>query len=85
MEIIVDQMVGRHLVAAPYAGRDLLLGVGEVAMLEFTARHRQAGETAVWVAQCADREADELVDVADIVGEQHEALEMLGRSAGVML
>src|SRR5438045_9526279 len=38
----------------------------------------------VIAAQSVDRYSDELVDVADIVGEEHEMLEMLGRSAGVM-
>ena len=79
------QMIGRHLVPPPDAGGDLLFGVGQVAMLVDSAGDRQAGEGLSGVAQRGDREADELIDIADVVGEQHEVLEMLGRRAGVML
>ena len=69
---------------APDAGGDLRFGVGEIALTIGAAGDRQAGVAAVGIAQRADREPHELVDVADIVGEQHIALEMLGRGAGIM-
>ena len=83
--LVSHEVVGWHLVTAPGAGRNLRLGIVEVTALEPPARDRERGELAVGIAQCVDRETDEFIDVADIVGEQHEMLEMLGRGAGVML
>ena len=82
---IGDQMVGRHLVPPPRARRDLRFRIGQMLAVVIAAGHRQAGVGAVLAAQLVDREADELVDVADVVGEQDEVLEMVGIGARVML
>ena len=82
--VLGHQMIGRHLVAAPLPRRDLRLGVGQLARLVQRARHRQRREARVLPPQRVDCDTDELVDVADIVGEQHELLEMLGGRAGVV-
>ena len=80
-----NQVIGGHLLAPPLAGGDLRLGVVEFAALVDRARDRQRGKARVLASKAVDRDGDELVDVAHIVGEQHEALEMLRRRAGVML
>ena len=68
----------------PLAGGDLRFGVGEFARLVERAGDRQRGEARILAPQRVDRDRDELVDIADIVGEQHEMLEMLGRRSGIM-
>ena len=71
--------------AAPASRRDLRFGIDQFARFEQPAGDRQRAVRRVGLAQFVDRETDEFVDVADIVGEQDEMLEMLGRGAGVML
>ncbi len=76
------QVVGRHLVAAPGSLVELHTGILGPAI-----EHHAAGAGEAGVETLADplgRPVDELVDVAVVVGEQHEALEMLGRGASVM-
>ena len=68
----------------PLACRDLRFGIGQLAGLVDRAGDRQAGEARILAPQRIDRDADELIHVADIVGEQDELLEMLGRRAGVV-
>ena len=82
--VVGDQVIGRHLVPAPGAGGDLAPRRRPGRRARRRRRDRQRGVAAVRAPQLLDRQADELVDVADIVGEQHEVLEMLGRRAGVV-
>jgi hypothetical protein len=79
-----DQMVGRHLHLAPAARRNLGDRVRRVAGDEDPARGGERFIGAVLPPQLVDRPADELVDVADIVGEQQVALRVLDRRAGIM-
>ena len=79
-----DQMVGRHLHLAPAARGDLGDRIRRVAGDEHAAGRGQGLVGAVLAPQLLDRPADELVDVADIVGEQQIALGVLDRSAGIM-
>src|SRR5438445_11719609 len=78
-------MISGHLVPPPAPGGDLRLGVGQLAGLIDRAGNRQRLERTILAAQRVDREADELVDVADVIGEEDKVLEMLGGCAGVML
>ena len=77
------QMVGRHLrQVARRAGLGPAGGAGRGGEHDIARRHEAV------IAVLADQraaEADELVDVALVVGEQHEILEMLGRRAGVVV
>ncbi len=80
-----DQVIGRHLVPAPRTRGDLRLGVRRMLAVVIAAGNGQRRVRAVRPAQLVDREAHELVDVADVVGEQDEVLEMVGVGAGVVL
>ena len=77
------QVIGRHLVAPP--GRGVVeQPVGIVPGLDQdAARARDAGEARTF-AQLLHGPADELVDIAMIVGEQDVLLEMLDRGAGIV-
>ena len=80
------QVVGRHLVLAPRPGRDLRFGLGRIAGVVASRRAPTGRCRAVRRAAAAsDRQRDELVDVAVVVGEQDELLEVLGRRPGVVL
>jgi hypothetical protein len=81
---LADQMVGGHLHLAPGAVGDLGDRILGVAGDEHPARGRQGLIRAVVALQLVGRPADELVDVADIVGEQEVALGVLDRGAGIM-
>ncbi len=82
--LVGHQVIGRHLVAAPRPGGDRRFGIVEIAAFEQAARDRKARERAVGSAQRIDREADEFVDVADVIGEQDEVLEIFRRGARIM-
>ena len=79
-----DQVISGHLVAPPAALRHLELGVGRVARDIDVAGGGQRLVGAVLAPQLLDRPAGELVDIADIVGEQHVALGVVGRRAGIV-
>src|SRR5260221_77088 len=83
MSITAGQL-GRHLVPPPLARSDLSLGVGKLVEFVKGARYRQGREARVLAPKRVDRNADEFVDVADVVGEQDELLEMLGRRSGIV-
>jgi hypothetical protein len=82
--VLGHQMIGRHLVPPPLAGGDLRLCIDQLTALVQRAWNGECGESRVSTTQRIDRHPDELVDVANIIGEEHELLEMLRRSAGVM-
>ena len=77
------QVVGRHLRQVARRLRLRAAGGARRRREHHVARRDEAG-IAVLADQVA-AERDELVDVALVVGEQHEVLEMLGRRAGVVL
>ena len=54
-------------------------------MLERRSRDREAGKWAVGPPQRLNREPHELVDVANVVGEKDEVLEILWRRPRLML
>ena len=81
---VAHQVIGGHLEPPPAARRDLGLGIGEIVVTVEPAGDRQPGEARARFAQCGDGETNELVDVADVVGEQDVALAMLGRGPGVV-
>ena len=77
-----DQVVGGHLVASPGGIGQLVARVLGRAGQPQTAG---AGERGIGVrTQLTARPIDELVDIAVVVGEQDEALEILWSGAGIM-
>ena len=83
--VLSHEVVRRHLVPPPASRRDLRLGILELAALVERAGHREAKIRTVLASQRVDREADEFVNVPDVVGEQHPVLEMLDRRSGIVL
>ena len=69
----------------PLAGGDLRFGVGQLAGLVDCTGNRERQVSTVLPAKRIDRNTNEFIDVANVVGEEDEVLEMLCRSAGVML
>src|SRR4030095_15003782 len=59
-----DQMIGRHLVTAPIAGRDLRFGVGQISALIMASGNRKRRVGAAFATELRNSEADELVPVA---------------------
>ena len=78
------QVIGRHLVLAPGRVHHRLLGIGGVAGDHHPAGAAQRVVGAVRVHQLGGGPAHELVDVAMVVGEQDERLDVLHRRAGVV-
>lgn len=77
-----DQVIGGHLVPPPRAVGDDLVDIFR-PLNHDPARTRQGGEARP-LAQLRCTPANEFIDIAVIVGEQHEALTMLWRGAGVV-
>ncbi len=80
-----DQMIGGHLDLAPIAVGDRAFGIGGLARHQHPARDRQRLVRAVGFGEFGQRPGDELVDVADIVGEQDVGPEILRRRPRIML
>src|SRR3546814_4766599 len=75
-------MIGGHLVPPPRAVGDDAFGI--VARRDHQpARARERG-VAIVLAELRACPAHEFIDIAVIVGEQDEALDVFGRGAGVM-
>ncbi|MNZ28392.1 hypothetical protein D3C78_456200 [compost metagenome] len=85
MAIGCDEVIGRHLVAVPDHAVDdgLHLAFVHATVHRHVARKHHAHETRV-VAQLVQAVADELVDVAVVVGQQYPRLHMAPVTAGVM-
>ncbi|MCY1210347.1 hypothetical protein D9M72_220330 [compost metagenome] len=80
-----DQVVGRHLVAVPDHAVDdgLHLALVHATLHHHVARQHHAHVARVFVQQ-VDAVADELVDVAVIVGQEDPRLHVAPVTAGVM-
>jgi len=74
------EMIGRHL-RQPGGPRRL----GLVARADDDIAGLDEGDGAAVAGHLGPADGDELVDVALVVGQQHEFLEMLGRGAGVVV
>ena len=76
------QVIGRHLVPPPGAVGDQLGRVRARSLGIQPARARQCGIAPLTdLTRCP---ANEFIDIAMVVGEQYEFLEMLGRRTGIM-
>ncbi|MNN40361.1 hypothetical protein D3C81_1544320 [compost metagenome] len=82
--VLAHQVVSRHLRQRARAGG--VFGLGAAEVLHHVAGLDEAGvATAVAAAHQRTAQRDELIDIALVVGKQHEALEMLRRRAGVVV
>ncbi len=77
-----DQVIGRHLVPPPRAVGDEFFGI--VARFDHNAacaRHRRIARFGTKLFACP---ADEFIDIAVVIGEQHITLHMFRRCAGIV-
>ena len=80
--IVADQVIGWHLMPPP--GRVRQLGAGIVGRRVEIEPARAGQRDIAFLAQLLAGPVNKLIDIAVIVGEQHELLEMFDRGPGVV-